>query len=1051
MTYLSQPALSLSHLYFITEEDLWCVPLSNPSALASRLTAGQGPVSKPKVSPDGKWIAIASEEEGHSEIYLMPSMGGELKRITYFGAWSTPLGWKDQDTLIFKSNAKHPHGMQEFFRASINEGTQEALRLGEGTSLDYSTSGIVIERNMHRPDPSHWKRYRGGTMGRLWVARNENESFRKLDHLEGNLSSPLWLGNRIFYLSDETGLGRLYSCDSLGEKKRIHGGDFYSEYYFRNLTTNGDVFAFQSAGDLYLYDPKRDKIEALKISVPSEHVQSKRKSVSLSTNYSDYSLQPQGERILLEGRGKVISFAHWSGPVSVLGTEKGIRYKSADWLPDGKRVVLVADDGLVESIEVYTDQGTRLKKVEGHLHSEGFGRISQIKTSPKTDELAFLNHRNELFFVDLLNEKIELIHKDLHQIPNDFDWSPDGRYLAFQQAQSPNHTQIAVWQKETKQTHLVTEGKFQDYAPHFDPTGKYLYFLSKRVFNPIYDELIFDMTFPKAAIPLLIVLKKNEPSPFIRESTLPDALLKTPRDAQDPASVRCEIDFEGIQDRIVQFPVNEAKYTRIIGLGNKVLWSYLPVEGTLNIDLSSGSVPPAKEYLDCFDFGTGKFEYFGTGVTNFKVRHACGLRMVRQGNSLRIFKAVEKAEELGIKDIADSKSGLIDLSRANIMVEPKIEWRQMFRDAWRMQKEFFWSKDLLGIDWDAVYKRYEPLIEKVNCRREFSDVIWELVGELGTSHAYERGGDYRINPAYPLGALGADMVWDEKEKGYEISRIFRGDPWSKDHASPLIAPGIQLKAGDFLTEIAGVSLSKFRSPAEAVLNRSGQDVWIRYRARGESDTKTGIIRLLKNEQPLRYRAWVNEKRARVKELSQERLGYVHIPNMMGLGFAEFHRGFLQEVSCEGLVIDVRYNGGGHVSQLILDRLARRPLGKSVSRWTGSQSVPYETPRKATVAICNEFAGSDGDIFSHTFKMRKIGKLIGTRTWGGVVGIWPRYSMIDGGLTTQPEFSTWFEDLGYGLENHGAEPDLVVEFPPEAWRLGQDPQLEAAVNEALKSL
>jgi tricorn protease len=477
----------------------------------------------------------------------------------------------------------------------------------------------------------------------------------------------------------------------------------------------------------------------------------------------------------------------------------------------------------------------------------------------------------------------------------------------------------------------------------------------------------------------------------------------------------------------------------------------LPVEGTLNIDLSSGSVPPAKEYLDCFDFGTGKFEYFGTGVTNFKVRHACGLRMVRQGNSLRIFKAVEKAEELGIKDIADSKSGLIDLSRANIMVEPKIEWRQMFRDAWRMQKEFFWSKDLLGIDWDAVYKRYEPLIEKVNCRREFSDVIWELVGELGTSHAYERGGDYRINPAYPLGALGADMVWDEKEKGYEISRIFRGDPWSKDHASPLIAPGIQLKAGDFLTEIAGVSLSKFRSPAEAVLNRSGQDVWIRYRARGESDTKTGIIRLLKNEQPLRYRAWVNEKRARVKELSQERLGYVHIPNMMGLGFAEFHRGFLQEVSCEGLVIDVRYNGGGHVSQLILDRLARRPLGKSVSRWTGSQSVPYETPRKATVAICNEFAGSDGDIFSHTFKMRKIGKLIGTRTWGGVVGIWPRYSMIDGGLTTQPEFSTWFEDLGYGLENHGAEPDLVVEFPPEAWRLGQDPQLEAAVNEALKSL
>jgi tricorn protease len=652
--------------------------------------------------------------------------------------------------------------------------------------------------------------------------------------------------------------------------------------------------------------------------------------------------------------------------------------------------------------------------------------------------------------LNLTDGKTTLIHQNLFQSMLDFVWSPDGAYAAFPLAHSRSATQITVWEKVSGKLHTVTEGTFQDYSPHFDPEGNYLYFLSKRIFNPIYDDVIFDMTFPKAGAPFLIILKKGEPSPLLKESTLPDSLTPKPFVAKVYQEVKCEIDFDGISDRIVQFPVLEAKYTKIVGLGRKVLWSYLPVEGSMSPSQRDHS-SVGKEYLDCFDFMTGKFEYFGTGVTSFKVRHECNLRVVRSGDSLRILKATDKPGDLLGKEEATPKSGLIDLSRAQVMVNPKEEWAQMYRDAWRMQKEFYWREDMHGLDWDAVYQRYLPVLDKVSTRREFSDLLWEVIGELGTSHAYAMGGDIKPAPSYPVGSLGAEFKWNEKLNAYEITKIYKGDLWSENAASPLLTPGVSLKVGDLLSEIAGQRLTATLTPYEASLNLAGRDIWIRFQLKDESTTKDGMIRSLKNDQALLYRSWVEEKRAIVKKLSGGKLGYVHIPNMVGQGFAEFHRNFMQEIECEGLVIDVRYNGGGHVSQLILDRLARKPIGKSVSRWMGTRSIPYETPRKVAIAICNEFAGSDGDIFSHTFKMRKIGKLVGTRTWGGVVGIWPRNFMMDGGHTTQPEFSMYFDDVEYGIENHGADPDIVVEFPPEARKKGEDPQLIFAIQEAMKSL
>jgi tricorn protease len=1050
MAYLSQPSLSGSNLYFISEEDLWMVPLEK-DLRAIRLTSGQGPIASPRVSPDDQWIALAGEEEGNCEVYLVPAQGGELRRMTFLGGWSYPIGWLDRQTILFKTNAKNPHRMFEFFTIRVTGGLEVPLQLGEGTHLAVSESGaVVMERNMVRADPAYWKRYRGGTAGQLWVSLDGFEGeFKRLNGLKGNLSCPVLVGDRIYFLSDENGLGRIHSCRLDGSDVVQHPSGENSEFYFRNLTGRGDLLAYQSAGDLFLFDTKKQRSTRLEIQLMSDRVKGRRKNVSAQNGFRNFSLQPQGERVLLEFRGKIIQMAHWSGPVTQIGRDFAHRYKLPDWLPCGKRLLAVRDSGLTEDLQIFSDRGEVISTIQGNSIPGGFGRIIGLKVAPRKMRAAISNHRNELIHVDLETGESRVLYRNSHHMMTDFDWSPDGKFLAFAQSLAPNRLRISIADIESMKIHPVTESNFEDFSPSFDPEGKYLYFISRRAYNPIYDDAIFDMTFAKARLPMLVVLKRGEPLPFFRESTLPESLQKNVSAPKPYSEVSCDIDFDGIEKRVFQFPVSEAKYTKIQGYGRKVLWSYEPVEGTLELN-PVDTAPQGKEYVDCFDFDTGSFEYFGTGVSDFRIRPESGLRIIRTGNQLRILKATEKPDPNASKE-PSSKSGLLDLSRAQIMVEPKEEWIHMFKDAWRQQKEYFWKEDLGGVDWDAVYRRYEPILSKISCRREFSDLIWEVIGELGTSHAYERGGDYRGVPVYAVGLLGSDLRWDPNAGGYEILRVHEGDSWNLLQTSPLRVPGVALKAGDLLLEIGGVRLSEEMHPLSATLNQSGKELWIRFKRKGRLEVEEGLIRTLKSESALRYRDWVNEKRARVKKASNGRLGYIHIPNMVGQGFAEFHRNFIEELECEGLVVDVRYNSGGHISQLILDRLARKPLGRDDSRWLGSRSIPYETPRKTVIAVTNEYAGSDGDIFSHTFKMRKIGKLVGTRTWGGVVGIWPRNQHIDGGYTTQPEFSTWFPDVEYSLENYGTEPDTHVEFPPHAVRMGEDPQLDHAIQEALKEI
>ncbi|MHC4607205.1 MAG: PDZ domain-containing protein, partial [Planctomycetota bacterium] len=370
----------------------------------------------------------------------------------------------------------------------------------------------------------------------------------------------------------------------------------------------------------------------------------------------------------------------------------------------------------------------------------------------------------------------------------------------------------------------------------------------------------------------------------------------------------------------------------------------------------------------------------------------------------------------------------------------------MFDEAWRLMRDHFWAADMSGVDWKGVRRRYRPLVDRVATRSEFSDLVWETQGELGTSHCYEVGGDYRAGPRYAMGMLGAEFAYNAKKDAYRITHIVRGDSWKPRAGSPLLAPGVNVKKGDHVAAINGKKVGRHVTPQELLVGQAGQEVTLTL-DRGRRVT----VRTLPSEYAARYREWVRKNREQVHKRSKGRVGYVHIPDMGPAGYSEFHRQYLTEVDHEGLLVDVRFNGGGHVSQLILEKLARRRIGYDIQRWGQPLPYPGDSPAGPLVALTNEMAGSDGDIFSHGFKLFRLGPLVGRRTWGGVIGIWPRHPLVDGSVTTQPEFSFWFRDVGFGVENHGTDPDVDVDVAPHEDAAGKDPQLETALKVLLDTM
>lgn len=1109
--YYRFPTIHAETIVFVCEDDLWAVPASG--GIARRLSANLGEVSRPSFSPDGELLAFVGREEGQSEIYIMPALGGPARRLTFMGgSLCQTSGWTRSGKIIFANNAGHWYlRFTHLYSLDPQGGQPERLNFGLARTISFGPEGgVVIGRNTD--DPARWKRYRGGTTGQIWIDTDGDGDFSPLIQLQGNLTSPIWITaagtpGRIYFISDHEGIGNLYSCLPSGQDLKRHTD--HEQYYVRHASSDGQHIVYHAGADLYLFDPGTEKEAVIPVEWRSPQTQRNRKFVDAGQYLESSSLHPQGQAVAIASRGKVFTFANWEGaviahdhsasstnsePTSASVPKTGIRFRLPHWLNNGERLVAVTDEGGEERFLILSADGVNEPQ---RLPDLDIGRPEAIAVNPCKDQLVFSNHRYELMFLDLQTQELRLIDRGVARPISGFCWSPDGEWVAYSLSISLQLTILKLWNASSGEITILTEPVLRDVAPAFDPLGRYLYFLSYRYFDPVYDNLQFDLNFPRGMRPYLITLQKDQTSPFIPKPRAPEPRQKdededtgspdaafVDRD-QEPGSPgadgqettldqpektngaplpseadeelakdRLHIDLEGISRRVIAFPVGEGRYGRILGTKDgKVLYSRYPIEGALNQPWPEYE-PPAKGTLLVYNFEDQKEDTLIYGISDFDLSRDAVTLIYRAGSRLRVLKAGEKPDDK-INQAPSRKSGWLDLNRVKVSVLPGSEWRQMFRESWRLQRDQFWTPDMSLVNWLTIHDRYLSLVDRVSSRSEFSDLMWEMQGELGTSHAYELGGDYRPEPAYYQGFLGADFLFDSETGGWRITNLLHGDAWEARSDSPLNGPGVNVKVNDLLVAINGQKLSQTISPAACLVNLAGEEVTLTFALYPEAPEKgyrNVTVRTLRSEVPSRYRQWVEQNRQRIHNVTDGRIGYIHIPDMGAWGFAEFHRGYLAEVDRQGLIVDVRFNRGGHVSSLLLEKLARRRLGYDTARWSQVPApYPLESVAGPMVALTNEFAGSDGDIFSHGFKMLKLGPLIGKRTWGGVIGIDPRHFLVDGTVTTQPEFSFWFSDVGWGVENYGTDPDIEIDITPQDYARNFDPQLERSIEVILELL
>ncbi|WP_104477201.1 PDZ domain-containing protein [Actinokineospora auranticolor] len=1050
--YLRFPHLHADLITFVAEDDVWLAPAAGGRAW--RLSADQVPVTNPRFSPDGAHLAWSSTRDVEPEVHVAPVEGGPSERLSYWGDVGTAVtGWTPDGRVTARTSTGRSSTRGTWaYAVPLDGAPAEPLPYGPLASLELNAAGGVLLGSVFSREPAWWKRYRGGTTGKVWVDhRGTGDFHRILSEVDGHLVSPLWVGGRIAFLSDHEGVGNLYSCAHDGSDVRKHSD--HEGFYARNATTDGTRVVYHRAGEVWLHDDLDSAPRKVEVRLGGSRNPRQVRPVAAGRNLGWAGVDRTGRASAVEVRGTVHWVTHRDGPVRALSVEPGVRARVPAVLGTTGQAVWVTDADGEDALEFGPVEGRDPGVSPRRVATGELGRVLELAAAPDGRRVAVTTHDGRLLLVDVDDGEVREIAKVSEGDPKDLVFSPDSTWLAWSHPGPNPLRHIRMVDTTSLAVVDVTPLRFVDHDPAFTLDGKHIAFLSSRSFDPIYDSHVFDLSFANAIRPYLVPLAATTPSPFapVREGRAfgdPDDD-KDSDDSDDSGTKtpRTSVDLEGIADRVVAFPVPAARYWRLLAVKGGVTWLRDPLTGTLGDDLDDSGTAAPRSVLERYDLAKRKADTLIDGLDEVWPSGDGTRLVVRDGGSLRVVPADRKPDsEEGSEDNIS-----VDLSRVRVRVDPAAEWRQAYEESGRLMRDHFWRADMNGVDWAGVLDRYRPLVDALGSHNELVDLLWEVNGELGTSHAYvlpqQAGADGRRR----LGLLGADLVRDA-DGAWRISAIVPGESSDPKARSPLRAPGVGVREGDAIVAVDGIAVDPVRGPATLLVGTAEKPVELTVEPKGGGAPRRVVVVPLLDDMPLRYQAWVADRRAHTHSATDGRVGYLHVPDMVAFGWAQFHRDLRMEMRRDGVIVDLRENRGGHLSQLVVEKLSRRIVGWGRARdGYYEETYPVDAPRGPVVAVANEFSGSDGDIVNAAIKALGIGPVVGTRTWGGVVGIDMRYHLIDGTLVTQPRYATWMEGTGWGMENHGVDPDVEVVMRPQDHAAGVDPQLDKAIEIALERL
>jgi tricorn protease len=1060
------PDISSHQIVFSYGGDLWLA--QRTGGVARRITTSPGLELFPKFSPDGKWIAFTAQYDGNFNVYVMPASGGQPKQLTWWpdigpvpermGPNNEVITWTpDSKWIVFLS--RHDTFNTWFgrlWKVSVDGGLPERLPLFRGGLTSYSADGTKIAYNPIFRNFRTWKRYRGGMMQDILIYDLVHNTFTRLPQANGTDTFPMWNGNTIYFASDRGPNQRmnLYSYD-LGSKKvrqLTHFTDFDVEW----PSLGSGAIVFQNGGWLYTYDLRSGKATKLSIELPGDRDLARSEWKNVAPWIASFDISPDGKRGVFGARGDIFTVPAEHGSIRNLTRSSGVRERYPTWSPDGKWVAYLSDRS--GEYELYIAPQNGMGK-ETRITSDGSMFRYAPVWSPDSTKLLFSDKDCRLWYVDIHEKKPVLIDQGHYGEIRDYAWSPDSRWVAYSKQAQNQYGVIELYSLEAKKVTPVTTDFTNSWQPVFDPEGKNLYFLSNRDYNEVIGAYDVEFSNPKATRVYLATLRADEPSPFAPRSD--EATVSSSPSAKEQGAKTAEkkepakpfrIDLEGIGQRIVALPMPVANVDTLGAAKGMVLYSTRPVFGL------SGPLPGEVPTIHVFDMAKRKSTVLLTGAARFavsfdgkKLLYGAPPRGGGEGGGrvAGVFGILSTTPPAAPHKVGD---GRLNLAGMKADIHPQAEWHEMFFDAWRQERDFFYEKAMNGQDWAKIRDKYAQLLPYVADRYDLTYLIGEMIGELSNSHTYTGGGDFPNLHPVNVGLLGADYEVDSATGLYRFKKIYPGQNWNASLRSPLTEPGVGVKVGDYLLAINGRPLRAPETPFQLMVNTAGENVTLTVNSKPTAEgARDVVVRPIGREIGLRELDWIATNREKVAKATGGRVGYVYLPDMGGHGLDEFVRQFFPQIRKQGIIFDVRYNGGGFVDQMILDRLRRILAGMQSARNWKSGTVPDIVFHGAMACVTNHYAASDGDFFTYFFKFYKLGPVIGTRTWGGVRGIRGDMPLMDGGYVTRPEFALYGLNSQWIIENHGVEPDIMVQNTPDLVHEGHDPQLEKAIQVVLQEM